>query len=131
MNMDGTNASQQIDAIIQMHNNWKGQLVAQLRTIILQTNPDITEEIKWKMATRPEGLGVWSHHSIVCFVEIWKDNVKLLFPNGAHLEDTSGIFNARLQSKDIRAIEFRENTVIDTNGITELIQAAINYNLNK
>lgn len=120
-------ASKQIDAIITIQDGWKANLLTQLRTVILQSHPDIIEEVKWRMRTRPEGLAVWSFNGIICFVEIWKDNVKLLFPHGAKLKDPYALFNARLQSRDIRAIEFKE-AVIDKTALIELIQSAIDAN---
>lgn len=120
--------SQQIDDIIQLYGGWKGAVVSRLRTIILAADPDIAEEVKWKMPTRPQGLPVWSHGGMVCFAEIWKDNVKLLFPKGAELKDPNNLFNARLQSADIRAIEFRESDTIDNPALTALIHEAVKLN---
>lgn len=97
----------------------------QLRAITTQADPDIVEEVKWKMKNRPEGLAVWSHNGIICFAEIWKDNIKLLFPKGAHLEDPNNLFNARLQSKDIRAIELHQNDTVNGTALTQLIKATI------
>lgn len=124
--MDDTEktASEQIDDIISMYGGWKGQLIATLRSIIHHADPEIVEEIKWKMRTRPEGLPVWSRNGIVCFAETWKDNIKLLFPRGASLDDPNNLFNARLQSKDIRAIEFKENDTVNEEALVELIRAA-------
>lgn len=127
--MNNTSASQQIDAIIAKHAGWKGDVLSQLRTIITQIDPAIIEEIKWKMATRPEGLPVWSRGGIICFAETWKDNVKLLFPKGAQLKDPSKLFNARLQSKDIRAIEFKEGDNIDRKVLEALVHEALYLNL--
>jgi len=121
-------ASQQIDDIIKMHDGWKGKTLSQLRDIIRQADPDLTEEIKWKMPSRPEGLAVWSHNGILCFAEIWKDNIKLLFPKGASLADPEGLFNARLKSKTTRAIEFRENDTIDSDGLQQLVHEAVEQN---
>lgn len=121
-------ASEQIDDIIRQHAGWKGQLLSQLRAVINEADPELTEEIKWKMANRPEGLAVWSHSGILCFAEIWKDNIKLLFPKGAHLNDPHNLFNARLQSKDIRAIEFRQTDTFNTSSLLELLREALKFN---
>lgn len=122
--MSDESASAQIDTIIGMHSGWKAQVLTKLRAIILQADPKITEEIKWRMASRPEGLPVWSHNEIVCFAEIWKDNVKLLFPRGAQLDDPQKLFNARLLSKKIRAIEFLEGDAVDGDALELLVRAA-------
>jgi len=124
--MTDKTAAQQIDDIIKMHEGWKAGILSEVRGVIKEADPDVTEEIKWKMKTRPEGLAVWSHDGIICFAEVWKDNIKLLFPKGAKLKDPSGLFNARLMSKDIRAIEFREDSAVDHQGLILLIQEATN-----
>ena len=124
-------AAQQIDDIIKTYGGWKGELLARLRAQIKQADPDTVEEIKWKMATRPEGLPVWSHDGILCFAETWKDNIKLLFPKGAHLKDPKKLFNARLQSKDIRAIEFKDGSSVDEPALRELVHEAIDLNASK
>ncbi len=120
--------TEQIDDIITKHSGWKGDIVAALRTVITQADPDVVEEIKWRMATRPEGLAVWSHDGILCFAEIWKDNVKILFTKGEHLKDPKNLFNARLKSKDIRAIEFREGDRVDEVGLRALVLEAVRFN---
>ena len=124
-------ASEQIDNIIGMRPGWKGELLAQLRKTITSTSPDITEEIKWRMANRPEGLAVWAQNGILCFAEIWKDNIKLLFPKGASLEDPDHLFNSRLESKDIRAIEFKEGAIFDGDALSRLVSTAIALNISK
>ncbi len=126
--MNEKSASEQIDTIIQKHDGWKGDIVAQIRRAIQSTDPEVVEETKWKMATRPEGWPVWSHGGIVCFAEIWKDNVKLLFPKGAHIQGASGLFNARLESKDIRALEFCEGDEVDAQVLTKLYLDALKLN---
>lgn len=126
--MDEKSAAQQIDDIINMHSGWKGELLHELRTTITQTDAHIVEEIKWKMKNRPEGLPVWSHNGILCFAETWKDNIKLLFPKGAKLSDPNNQFNARLQSKDIRAIEFKEGDTVDSAKLASIMLEAIKLN---
>lgn len=118
----------QIDAIIKLHAGWKADILSDLRETILSADPHIIEEVKWKMATRPEGLPVWSLNGIVCFAEIWKDNVKLLFPHGAMLKAGQKLFNARLKSSEIRAIEFKEGQSVDASGLTALVKEAVQLN---
>jgi hypothetical protein len=129
--MNDKPASQQIDDIIQQYGGWKGKMIQQLRAVIMAAAPDITEEIKWKMATRPEGLPVWTRNGIVCFIETWKDNVKLIFAKGSQLPDPKGLFNARLKSSAVRAIELHEGQTIDKAGIRALVLEAVELNANK
>lgn len=117
--------SKEIDGIIKQYGGWKGKTLAQLRSVITSADPDIVEETKWKMKTRPEGLPVWSKNGIICFAETWNDNIKLLFPQGADLEDPKKLFNARLKSKDIRAIEIHEGDEINDTGIRDLVVKAV------
>ncbi len=129
--MNDKPASQQIDDIIQQYGGWKGETLAHIRAVITQANSEVIEEVKWKMKTRPEGLPVWSHNGIVCFAETWKDNIKLLFAKGAQLQDPHGLFNARLKSKDLRAIELHEGSTIDVSALTALVQEAVQFNQQK
>lgn len=126
--MADKSASEQIDDIIQYHGGWKAELLSQLRAVILAAEPSITEEVKWKMPTRPEGLPVWSLGGIVCFAEIWKDNVKLIFFKGAQLKDNQNLFNSRLKSRDVRAIEFKEGDSVDKDGLSRLVKQAVEQN---
>lgn len=75
--MSNKSVAEQIDSIIKQHGGWKGEALSKLRAMIDQADDRIEEEIKWKTASRPEGLPVWSHEEIVCFAETWKDNIKL------------------------------------------------------
>jgi len=129
--MEDKSASQQIDEIIQTYGGWKGKILSQLRSAITGADSGMAEEIKWKMATRPEGLPVWAHNGIVCFAETWKDNIKLLFPKGAQLKDPQKLFNARLNSSAIRAIEFHEGATIDEVALNNLVLEALELNKSK
>lgn len=121
----------EIDDIIAKHGGWKADVLTQLRNIITSAEPSLTEEVKWKMPTRPEGLPVWSSNGIVCFAEIWNDNIKVLFPLGAKLADPQKLFNARLKGDKIRAIELHENDVINDSALQELVRAAVQLNATK
>lgn len=124
-------AAKQIDAIIKKHGGWKADMLTKLRALINAAAPGIVEEVKWKMATRPEGLPVWSQDGIVCFAEIWKDNIKLIFHKGALLQDPDKLFNARLKSRDIRAIELHEGNDINEVALKALVTKAVSLNATK
>lgn len=129
--MEDKPASEQIDGIIEKHGGWKGEILSALRTVIKAVDPEIVEEVKWKMPTRPEGLPVWSHNGMICFAEIWKDNVKLIFSKGAQLQDPQKLFNARLKSRDIRAIEFHEGDKVNEVALQALVKEGIALNAKK
>jgi hypothetical protein len=126
--MQEKTASEQIDDIIKKFEGWKGDVLTQLRALIKATDPSVVEEVKWKMRTRPEGLPVWSHDGMLCFAEIWKDNVKLIFTKGSQLEDPNKLFNARLKSSAVRAIEIREGDAINEVALKQLVIEAVSLN---
>lgn len=129
--MPDKSVSVQIDNIIKQHGGWKADTLSRLRTIILAADSRIFEEVKWKTPSRPEGLPVWSYEGIVCFAEIWKDNVKLIFFKGAKLSDPTRLFNSRLKSKTLRAIELHEGDTIAKSSLSTLVQQAADLNETK
>jgi hypothetical protein len=120
--------TQEIDAKIESLNDWRGDTLGRLRTLILQTDPKITEELKWRKPSNPSGVPVWSHSGIICTGEVYKDKVKLTFAKGAALEDPSGLFNSSLDGGTRRAIDFRENDEINEKALKALVRAAIALN---
>jgi hypothetical protein len=114
-------ASQQIDAIIRKTTGWRGERLGQLRALIRGADPGLIEEVKWKKPSRPEGVPVWSHDGIVCIGETLKNAVRLTFPKGAQLKDPKGLFNTRLDSKSVRAIDFHEGDAINAPALKALI----------
>jgi hypothetical protein len=114
-------ASQQIDAIIRKTTGWRGERLGRLRALIRGADPGVIEEVKWKKPSRPEGVAVWSHDGIVCIGEVLKNAVRLTFPKGAQLKDPKGLFNTRLTSKAVRAIDFHEGDAINAPALKALI----------
>ena len=121
-------ASQQIDAIIKETGGWRGQKLAQLRASIKQADPAIVEEVKWKKPSKPEGVPVWSHDGIICVADTLKNAVRLTFPQGAQLKDPKKLFNTRLDSKTVRAIDFYEDAAVNEAALKALIVAAVRVN---
>lgn len=121
-------ASEQIDAIIEEAGGWRGKKLAQLRTIIKKADPAIVEEVKWKKPSQPLGVPVWSHDGNLCLGNTLKNAVRLTFPKGAQMKDPKKLFNTRLDSKTVRAIDFYEDGNIDEAGLTALIQEAVKLN---
>ena len=124
---DAIPASQQIDTILQKTNGWRGELLAQLRTVITKADPAIIEEVKWKKPSKPEGVPVWSHGGgILCIGEALKQAVRLTFPQGVQMKDPAGLFNTRLDSKTVRAIDFHEGETVDESALQALVLEAVN-----
>jgi hypothetical protein len=123
--------SQQIDAIIKGTEGWRGKKLAQLRAVIKQADPAMVEEVKWKMPSRPEGVPVWSQAGIICVADTLKNAVRLTFPKGAQLKDPKKLFNTRLDSKTVRAIDFHEDDPVDEAALKALIRAAVKLNTAK
>ncbi len=121
-------AAQEVDAIISNADDWRGELLSRLRGIVLAADPAIDEDVKWKKPSRPEGVPVWSLHGIVCIGEMLKNAVRLTFPKGAHLKDPKKLFNARLDSKSVRAIDFREGGKLPEADLKALIREAVILN---
>ena len=119
--MNDASASQQIDAIVRKTTGWRGERLGQLRTLIRAADPGVIEEVKWKKPSRPEGVPVWSHDGIVCIGETLKNAVRLTFPKGAQLKDPQGLFNTRLDSKTVRAIDFHEGDAVNASALKALI----------
>ncbi len=114
-------ASRQIDAIVRKTAGWKGERLGQLRALITAADPAIVEEVKWKKPSRPEGVAVWSRDGIICIGEVLKNAVRLTFPKGALLKDPKGLFNTRLDSKSVRAIDFHEGDAVNASALKALI----------
>ena len=125
----GHSPSQLIDAKLQELGDWRGEMLARVRRLIRQADPDVVEEIKWRKPTNPSGVPVWSHGGIICTGETYRDKVKLTFAHGAALADPSGIFNASLDGNSRRAIDLREGDAIDEEALKALVRAAVAVNM--
>ncbi len=121
---DTTPAAQSIDNQIAELSDWRGSLIANLRQLIHEAAPEITEEWKW-------GTPVWSQNGLVCSAGAFKDHVKLNFFQDAFLPDPKHLFNAGLDAKATRAIDFDEGSNVDIEGLKDLIRAAVGYNRSK
>ena len=120
--MSETNsASQQIDSLIAGLPDWRGGLLAQLRELICAAAPGLTEEWKWDTP-------VWSHKGNVVAAGVFKEHVKLNFFKGAALSDPHGLFNAGLDARATRAIDFSEGEALNIAALQELVRAAVAYN---
>jgi hypothetical protein len=116
-------ASALIDRRIEELGDWRGKMLAKLRGIIHEADPEIVEEWKWM------GTPVWSHGGIVCTGETYKSVVKMTFAKGAELKDPSGLFNSSLEGNVRRAIDIHEGEKVDKTALKNLIRAAVALNL--
>ena len=124
-------ASQQIDAIIKEAGDWRGEKLSQLRSLIKKADSAVVEEVKWKKPSRPSGVPVWSHDGIICVADTLKHAVRLTFPKGAQIKDPKKLFNTRLDSKTVRAIDFHEGDTVDEAALKSLILDAVKLNMQK
>ena len=116
-------ASALIDERIKELGDWRGKMLARVRKLVREADPEIVEEWKWM------GTPVWSHGGIVCTGETYKSVVKLTFFKGAALKDPSRLFNSSLDGNVRRAIDIHENDKVDEAALKELIRAAVTLNL--
>jgi hypothetical protein len=115
----GKPASRLIDQRIRDLGGWRGQTLARMRALILEADPEMIEEWKWR------GTPVWSHHGIVCTGEAYTKVVKLTFARGASIPDPSRLFNASLEGNTRRAIDIHEGEKVDAGAFTALVKAAV------
>ena len=111
--------------------DWRGETLAQLRILIRRADPDVVEEVKWKKPSNPLGVPVWSHDGIVCIGNTLKNAFRLTFPKGAQTNDPKKLFNTRLDSKTVRAIDFHEDDTVDEAALRALILEAVRLNTSK
>jgi hypothetical protein len=120
--MSDSTPSQLIDARIEELDDWRGEMLARIRKVVKQADPEVVEEWKWR------GVPVWYHDGMICTGETHKKVVKMTFAKGASLEDPSGLFNSSLEGNSRRAIDFHEGDKIDEKALKALIRAAVALN---
>ncbi len=108
--------------------DWRGELLARIRKLTEEAAPEAVEERKWRKASSPDGVPVWSQDGILFTGETYKDKVKLTFAQGAALEDTAGLFNSSLEGKTRRAVDLYEADALDEDGFKALVRAAVQLN---
>jgi hypothetical protein len=126
--MEDKSAGEQIDVIIKMPGDWRGETLSRLRALIKQADSDIVEEVKWKKPSKPEGVPVWSQDGMLCAADTLKSAVRLTFPKGAQLKDPGKLFNTRLDSKTVRAVDFHEGDLVDEVALMAIILEAVRLN---
>jgi hypothetical protein len=117
-------ASDLVDAKIAALGDWRGEMLAHVRALIHEADPDVVEEVKWRKPSNPAGVPCWSHHGLICTGEVYKDKVKLTFAHGAALDDPRHVFNASLDAGTRRAVDLREGDVVNADAFKALVRAA-------
>ena len=109
--------------------DWRSEMLARIRILIKQADPEVVEELKWKKPSNSmSGVPVWSHAGIICTGETYKNVVKMTFAKGASLKDPAGLFNSSLEGNTRRAIDFHEGDQINEKALQTLIRAAVALN---
>lgn len=126
--VDTSTAGQLIDAKIAALGDWRGSMLAFIRSLIRQAYAEVIEEIKWRKPSNPAGIPVWSHCGILCTGEVYNDTVKLTFAQGASLPDPSSLFNASLDAGTRRAIDLHDGDAMNEAAFKDLIVAAASFN---
>ena len=121
----------EVTEIIKSQSDWRGKTLSQLRAMIKRADPGVVEEVKWKKPSRPSGVPVWSHDGILCIGEALKSAVRLTFPKGASIRDPKKLFNARLDSTSVRAIDVHAGETVDEAALKALILQAVRLNTSR
>ena len=108
--------------------DWKGEMLSRLCTLIMEADPEMTEERKWIKPSNPAGVPTFSHNGLICTGETYKNVVKMTFAKGASLADPSGLFNSSLDGNARRAIVFREGDTLHEEALKALVRAAVALN---
>ncbi len=126
--MSDKSDSEQIDDIIAQQSGWKRDVLIALRAAIRAADPAAVEVVKYKKPSKPEGVPFWTHDGDVCFVDVLKGAVRLTFAKGARME-SSDLFNTRLDSKVVRAIDYSEGSHVDDAAVKGLVAEAVELNV--
>jgi hypothetical protein len=113
--------SQLIDARIEELGDWRGEMLARIRALIKEAEPDVVEEWKWR------GVPTWYRDGMICTGETYKDKVKVTFAKGASLDDPAGLFNSSLDGNVRRAIDLHEGDELDERAFKSLVRAAVDH----
>ncbi len=121
--VEGQSGSAQIDDVIRNLADWRAETLSKVRALILETDSEITEAVKWR------GVPVWERNGILCTGESYKAVVKLTFAKGASLLDPTQLFNSSLEGNVRRAIDIRQNEELNATAFQDLIRAAVKLNI--
>jgi hypothetical protein len=108
--------------------DWRETVLSSIRGWIEQADPEMVEERKWRKASNPEGVPIWSHDGMICTGETYKSYVKITFAKGASLKDPSGLFNSNLEGQTRRAIDIHEGEKLNERAFKGLIREVVALN---
>jgi hypothetical protein len=129
--MSGETPSESIDSKIAAPGDWRGEVLARVRALIREADPEAVEAVKWRKPTNPAGVAVWEHDGLLCTGETYRDKVKLTFARGAALDDPAGLFNSSLDGNTRRAIDIKEGEAIEGEALKALIREAVAANVTR
>ena len=117
--------SEQVDKTIADHPDWRGTLLANIRRLVLEADPQAVEESKWR------GAPTWSHDGLVCLANIFKDTVKVIFSKGAKLADPNHLFNSEISGNAWRGVTLSEGDRINERAFKAMVRSAVELNTSK
>ena len=120
--------SRSMGSVRGMADDWRADVVEQVRALVVRAEPDVVEEAKWRKASNPDGVPTFSHSGLICTVETYKDKVKVTFAKGASLDDPSSVFNASLDAGTRRAVDLHSAEDLDEDAFVALVRAAVALN---
>jgi hypothetical protein len=129
--MSDETPSEAIDSKIAAPDDWRGEVLARVRALIREADPEVVEAVKWRKPSNPAGVPVWEHSGLLCTGETYRDKVKLTFARGAALDDPAGLFNSSLDGNTRRAIDIREGEALDPEALKALVRAAVAENVSR
>jgi hypothetical protein len=129
--MSSETPSEAIDSKIAALGDWRGEVLARVRALIREADPEVVEAVKWRKPGNPAGVPAWEHGGLICTGETYRDKVKLTFARGAALDDPQGLFNSSLDGNTRRAIDIKEGEAVDAEALKALVRAAVAENVSR
>ena len=111
--------------------DWREQVLDRVRALIKEAVPEVTEEVKWRKPTNPNGVPAWSLNGMICTGETYKDHLKLTFFKGGSLPDPGGLFKQKYTGEGRRSVDIYEGDNLDETAFKELVRSAASINLHK
>ena len=123
--------SELVEARLRHAGGWRSETLRRLRDLIVEADPEVVEDVKWRKPSNPAGVLTWSHGGLICTGETYKAYVKLTFAKGAALDDPTGLFNAGFGGGTRRAIDVKDGEGLDAAAFKALFRAAVDAALAK